>query len=88
LTQARPGFPTSYPRSAGTKCAEQPFRRTQDQPAPATMPAAGSDVIVVTHRPNILDAFGKDWFHVREGESSIFSPDGAGGYNLVRAGKS
>ena len=54
----------------------------------ATMPPAGSNVIVVTHRPNILDAFGKDWFHVRQGESSIFSPDGAGGYNLVRAGKS
>jgi hypothetical protein len=43
----------------------------------------GSDVIVVTHRPNILDAFGKNWFDVREAESSIFSLDGAGGYNLV-----
>jgi hypothetical protein len=25
----------------------------------ATVPPAGSNVIVVTHRPNILDAFGK-----------------------------
>src|SRR5436309_3282766 len=24
----------------------------------------------VTHKPNILDAFGKDWFEIREGEAS------------------
>ena len=49
----------------------------------ATVPPAGSNVIVVTHRPNILDAFGKDWFDVREGEASIFAPDGAGKYKLI-----
>jgi hypothetical protein len=38
---------------------------------------------VVTHKPNILDAFGKDWFDVREGEASVFKPDGSGGYKLV-----
>jgi hypothetical protein len=37
----------------------------------------------VTHKPNIVDAFGKDWFDVREGEASIFKPDGKGGYTLV-----
>jgi hypothetical protein len=30
-----------------------------------------------------LDAFGKDWFDIREGEISIFKPDSAGGYGLV-----
>ena len=30
-----------------------------------------------------LDAFGKDWFDVREAEISIFKPDGADGYRLV-----
>jgi len=49
----------------------------------ATVPPAGSNVIVVTHRPNILDAFGKDWFDMREGEASIFAPDGTGGYKLI-----
>jgi len=44
----------------------------------ATMPAAGTNVVLVTHKPNILDAFGKDWFDVREGEASIFKPDGNG----------
>ena len=49
----------------------------------ATPPLPGTNVVVVTHRPNILDAFGKDWFEVKEGEASIFKPDGAGGYKLV-----
>jgi hypothetical protein len=49
----------------------------------ATVPADGSNVIIVTHKPNILDAFGKDWFDVREGEASIFKPDETGGYKLI-----
>jgi broad specificity phosphatase PhoE len=49
----------------------------------ATMPPADSNVVLITHKPNILDAFGKDWFDVREGEASIFRPDGAGGFKLV-----
>src|SRR5262249_6675225 len=48
-----------------------------------TAPPAGTNVILVTHKPNIMDAFGKDWFDVREGEASIFKPDGKGGYTLV-----
>jgi phosphohistidine phosphatase SixA len=49
----------------------------------ATAPPAGSNVAVVSHKPNILDAFGKDWFEVSEGEASIFKPDGSGGYKLI-----
>jgi phosphohistidine phosphatase SixA len=49
----------------------------------ATAPPAGTNVILVTHKPNILDAFGKDWFDVREGEASVFRPDGKGGVTLV-----
>jgi hypothetical protein len=48
-----------------------------------TPPPAGTNVILVSHKPNIVDAFGKDWFDVREGEASIFRPDGKGGYTLV-----
>jgi broad specificity phosphatase PhoE len=48
----------------------------------ATAPAAGSNVVVVTHKPNILDAFGKDWFDVREGEASVLKPENDG-YKLV-----
>ena len=48
----------------------------------ATVPPAGTNIVVVTHKPNIIDAFGKDWFEVREGEASVFKPDGTG-YKLV-----
>ena len=44
----------------------------------ATPPEDGKNTLLVTHKPNIVDAFGKDWFEVREGEASIFQPDGAG----------
>jgi len=30
-----------------------------------------------------MDAFGKDWFDLREGEASLFKPDGNGGSALV-----
>jgi broad specificity phosphatase PhoE len=49
----------------------------------AAVPEPGTNTLIVTHKPNILDAFGKDWFEVREGEASIFKPDGAGKYSPV-----
>jgi phosphohistidine phosphatase SixA len=51
--------------------------------AAAAVPAPGANIMIVTHKPNILDAFGKDWFDIREGEMSIFKPDGKGGYAPV-----
>jgi phosphohistidine phosphatase SixA len=42
----------------------------------STPPPAGTNVAVVTHKPNVLDAFGKDWFDIGEGEASIFHPEG------------
>jgi hypothetical protein len=47
-----------------------------------TAPAAGTDTILITHRPNIVDALGKDWFEVKEGEASIFQPAN-GSYQLI-----
>ena len=47
-----------------------------------TAPAAGTNTILVTHKPNIVDALGKDWFDVKEGEASIFRPDN-GSYKLI-----
>jgi broad specificity phosphatase PhoE len=42
----------------------------------ATVPPAGKNTLIVTHKPNILDALGKDWFEVKEGEASVFRVDG------------
>src|SRR5215470_6499224 len=47
-----------------------------------TVPAPGTNTILITHKPNIVDALGKDWFDVREGEASLFLP-GNGSYKLV-----
>jgi phosphohistidine phosphatase SixA len=41
------------------------------------IPADKTNTLIVTHKPNIIDAFGKDWFEIKEGESSIFKPDGS-----------
>jgi phosphohistidine phosphatase SixA len=49
----------------------------------AAMPDPGTNTLIVTHKPNILDALGKDWFDVRLGEASIFKPDGSCKYPLV-----
>jgi phosphohistidine phosphatase SixA len=43
----------------------------------SAVPPAGSNIVVVSHKPNIIDAFGKDWFDVKEGETTIFKPDGS-----------
>ena len=39
----------------------------------STPPPAGTNILVVTHKPNTVDAFGKDWFEVKEGEATISS---------------
>jgi phosphohistidine phosphatase SixA len=47
-----------------------------------TTPKPGTNTVLITHKPNILDALGKDWFDVKEGEASIFRPEN-GKYVLV-----
>ena len=49
----------------------------------ATLPEAGKNTLIVTHKPNIVAAFGKDWSDVKEGEATIFHPDGSGKAPLV-----
>jgi len=49
----------------------------------STPPNAGVNTLIVTHKPNILDAFGEDWFDSKEGEASVFKPDGSNNLILV-----
>jgi phosphohistidine phosphatase SixA len=49
----------------------------------ATRLPADTDLVIVSHRPNIIDAFGKDWQDIHEGEASVFEADGNGGYRLI-----
>lgn len=43
----------------------------------ATRPELGTNILVVTHKTNIQDAFGKMWADIKEGESLLFKPDGS-----------
>lgn len=46
--------------------------------------ADDGNLVLVTHKPNLVEAFGKEWSDVREGEASVFEPDFAGfGFRLV-----
>jgi len=46
-------------------------------------PPAGNNVVIVSHKPNIVDALGEGWSDVHEGEASIFQPAGNGSYRLI-----
>jgi len=48
----------------------------------ATAPMRGTNTILITHKPNIVDALGKDWFDVKEGEASVFRAEN-GSYKLI-----
>ena len=48
----------------------------------ATAPMPGTNTILITHKPNIVDALGKDWFDVKEGEASLFRPE-SDSYKLI-----
>jgi len=64
--------------------AEENSRRAQAlRKLVAERPPADNNVVIVSHKPNIVEAFGTDWSDVREGEATVFEPDGHGGYKLV-----
>lgn len=55
-----------------------------------TSPKPGLNNLVITHKTNIVDAFGKDFGDVREGEALVFKPSASGPAVLVtrvRAGE-
>jgi len=49
----------------------------------AQSPKAGTDTLIITHAPNISEAFPTEGTGLAEGEALIFRPDGQGGASLV-----
>jgi phosphohistidine phosphatase SixA len=49
----------------------------------AASPTAGTNTIIVTHFPNVTEAFAKDAAGLADGEALIFHPDGNGSAVLV-----
>lgn len=48
-----------------------------------TPPAAGKNTLIVAHKPNLIDAAGKDFVDIGEGETAIFQPLGEGKFKPV-----
>ena len=48
-----------------------------------TPPSGATDTILVTHKTNFADAFGKDAGDVQEGEAFVYKPDPSGQPKLV-----
>ena len=80
LTDSGAGNPSAMARPGGGGNAE--LGRALRQLANAA-PKPGTNTIIVTHKTNIADGFGKDWNDVKEGEASVFKPGGAEGLTLV-----
>jgi broad specificity phosphatase PhoE len=46
--------------------------------------AGPENLVIVTHRPNLIEAFGASLADMREGEAAVFEPDFTGdGYRVV-----
>ncbi len=65
-----------------TSSNEQRRRASALKQLAAAPLAVGMNRLLVTHRVNITQAFGKEWFEVKEGEASIFRVDN-GAYPLI-----
>jgi phosphohistidine phosphatase SixA len=48
-----------------------------------TAPPDGKNVIIVSHKPNLQDAAGKDFGDIAEAEVAIFQPQGEGKFKLL-----
>jgi hypothetical protein len=63
---------------------EENSRRAQALRTLVTLPPpVDSNLAIVSHKPNMTDAFGNDWSDLREGEASVFEPDGQGAFRLI-----
>jgi phosphohistidine phosphatase SixA len=49
----------------------------------STVPAKGTNVVIVSHKPNLQDAAGKEFGDVVEGETVVFLPLGGGKFKAV-----
>lgn len=46
-------------------------------------PEEGTNLLVISHKPNLQDAAGKEFGDIGEGEVVIFRPNGKGSYKLI-----
>jgi broad specificity phosphatase PhoE len=82
LTESSMGRPAEIEAGRVVSVDEKSRRAEALRKMVGTAPKAGTDTLIVTHKPNIVDALGQDWSDVKEGEASIFRPEN-GSYRLL-----
>jgi phosphohistidine phosphatase SixA len=81
------GKPKTYTEldegAQGMQSGADPKKSSWLRAQAAERPRAGTNTFIVTHTPNLVDAFGEDTGRVAAGEALVFHPDGKGGTDLV-----
>lgn len=81
------GKPNTYPQlgDAGRSMKSDPIgaRASWLRDKSAESPPAGTNTLIVTHLPNVMEAFGQSAAGLADGEALIFHPDGRGGAPIV-----
>lgn len=67
----------------GMKADDNGSRSAWLHNAVATVPPSGYNIVIVTHMPNIIGAFGQGLSGLSDGESLLFRPDGHDGASIV-----
>ena len=76
-------FPEPHTYDDLAEVGRSPERAASLRAQVALLPDAGSNTVIITHYPNIADAFAADAKDLAEGEALIYRPDGHGKAALV-----
>jgi phosphohistidine phosphatase SixA len=76
-------FPDPHTYEDLAEAGRSPERAGSLRAQVALLPDAGTNTIIITHYPNITDAFAADAKDLAEGEALIYRPDGHGKSALV-----
>ena len=82
-TSAAMGKPSDIEAGRTVSSDEKSRRADALRKILGTQPDEGTNTIIITHKPNIIDALGEGWTDVKEGEASIFRPAPNGSYHLI-----
>jgi phosphohistidine phosphatase SixA len=82
-TSANMGKPSDIAAGRTVSSDEKSRRADALRKMLGTQPDEGTNTIVITHKPNIVDALGEGWTDVKEGEAAIFRPAPNGSYHLI-----
>lgn len=82
------GLDSAEPNLEATEAQNTPPVETQRRAAAlrqllATAPEAGKNRIILSHRPVLQEAAGKEFGDLAEGEAAVFQPLGADGFRLI-----